>query len=114
MPALSRFRTLTRLSTRWGSTVYYVVLIAQGPLHLSPLQTAVRLAPCGVWGRLCVSDIALPLNRLPARFHYHFDLRPALAAVFHKEDHRYRSGRVHSGEHTFRACETLPKFLGGE
>ncbi|GHJ84404.1 hypothetical protein NliqN6_0806 [Naganishia liquefaciens] len=34
----------------WGSLVYYVVLIAQGPLHLSPLQTAVRLAPCGVQG----------------------------------------------------------------
>lgn len=37
-----------------GAMVFYAVLICQEILHLSPLQTAVRLAPCGAWGTCSV------------------------------------------------------------
>ncbi|KAJ9120681.1 hypothetical protein QFC22_002612 [Naganishia vaughanmartiniae] len=33
-----------------SAMVFYAVLICQEILHLSPLQTAIRLAPCGAWG----------------------------------------------------------------
>jgi hypothetical protein len=93
--------------------VYYLVLIAQGPLHLSPLQTAVRLAPCGVWGRYnAFVHVDLPLIYHASRFHYHCDMWSASTTLFYKENHRHRSGRLHPGEYTFGTGETIPEFLG--
>ncbi|KAJ9112304.1 hypothetical protein QFC19_000723 [Naganishia cerealis] len=48
----------------WGSVVYYEVLICQEVLHLSPLQTAIRLAPCGAWGLI----VTMTCGELVQRF----------------------------------------------